>query len=129
MRSFLLALSLGLSTAVFAHEGHDATPGAVAAPHGGKVLSLPEMYLEVVKSDGAIKVYPLTHELKSIPTSEIKLSVKVELPKQKKASADVSAANDSWTIVVESKGAHRYTLFLNTEWKRKKGSTKYTVEK
>lgn len=128
MKSLCLAFCLCLSTSVFAHEGHGNVPGAVAAPHNGKILSLPELYLEVVKSDNSLKVYPFTHDLKPIPVSEVKISAKVELPKQKKTSAVITTDTDSWTISVDSKEARRFTLFLNAEWKGKKGSTKYTIE-
>ena len=128
MKRFLFVLIVGFSSPLFAHANHDDTPGNVVAPHGGKMLGVADIYLEVVKSDGSVKVYPVTHDLKAIALRDVKVSANVELPKQKKASAELKNDGEFWTVKVDAKGGRRYTLFFDVAWHGKKGSTKYTIE-
>lgn len=130
MKRLFLVFCLFMPSLTSAHEGHVKAPGDIAAPHGGKILAMPEIYLEVIKSDSGVTVYALTHDLKPIATEEIKLTAKVELPKQKvKSDANVESAGDSWTVTVDAKNARRVTLFFTADWKGKKGTAKHTIER
>lgn len=130
MKVLFLAVCLSLSTPTLAHDGHGDLPGSVSAPHGGKVLVLKDMYLEIVKSGTTLKVYPLTHDLKPIATSEVKLTAKIDLPKQKEATpAAISTTGDAWTIEVDAKKARRFTVLFSVSFNGKTGNTKYTVER
>ena len=130
MKVLFLAACLSLSTPTLAHDGHGDLPGSVAAPHGGKVLVLTDLYLEVVKTGTTLKVYPLTHDLKTIATSEVKLTAKIDLPKQKEPTpAAISTGGDAWTIEVDAKNARRFTVLFNVGFKGENGNTKYTVER
>ena len=77
----VLAALLVFQSPAFAHEGHDATPGAIQAPHGGVVQGTAELYLELVNEASGIKLYPLTHDLKPIPLKEVKVEAFAQRPR------------------------------------------------
>ena len=61
MKRFIAVLAAAaiFSQMSFAHEGHDKTPGAVSAPHGGVVKGTDHLYLELVNETGGVKIYSL----------------------------------------------------------------------
>lgn len=127
---FAVTLALVLShTAAFAHEGHDKTPGAIAAPHGGTVQGTSQLYLELVPSADGVKIYPMDHDGKPVAISDVKLEGTATFPKKSKADlVKFAPEGDAFVSKVAAKGAHRYTLNLNVEYKGKKEKAKFTVE-
>lgn len=127
---FAVTITLAFSqTLSFAHEGHNKTPGAIAAPHGGIVQGTNQLYLELVPSTDGVKIYPMDHDAKPVAVSDIKLEGTAAFPKKAKADpVKFAPEGDAFVAKVESKGAHRYTLNLNVEYKGKKEKAKFTVE-
>lgn len=114
---------------IYAHEGHDKTPGAVAAPHGGVVKGTDSLYWELVNESGGLKLYPLTHDLAPVPLKEIALAGTVTLPKKPKAEpVTFSQDGDAFSAKVDAKGAHRYALDLSVTYKGKKEKVKFQIE-
>lgn len=114
---------------VFAHEGHDKTPGAIAAPHGGAVQGTSSLYWELLSDSSGLKLYPLTHDLTPIEPKSISLSGTASFPKKPKAEPVTFAAqSDHFSAQVNSKGSHRYTLSLSFTYKGKKEKVKFQVE-
>lgn len=127
---FLAALALTFAQSPsLAHEGHDKTPGAVAAPHGGIVQGTNQLYLELVPSADGVKIYPMDHDVKPVALSEVKLDGTATFPKKSKGEpVKFSQEGDAFVAKIAAKGAHRYTLNLNVEYKGKKEKAKFTVE-
>ena len=125
----VLAVTASFSQMSLAHEGHDKTPGAVAAPHGGVVKGTDQLYMELVNETGGVKVYPLTHDSTPIPLKEITLSGSVTFPKKPKAeSVKFTQGDDHFTAKVDAKGAYRYSLDLVVTYRGKKEKLKFQVE-
>lgn len=69
MKKFLMiafafiAVFSNLNSVCSAHEGHDQIPGKIKSTKGGEVLQPYGKFLniEVVKLEGFIKIYPLSH--------------------------------------------------------------------
>ena len=124
----LAALFLAFGTA-HAHEGHDKTPGALAAPHGGQVKGTDHIYLELVSSGGEIKAYPLDHEMKPVPVADVKLDGKMSIPRKNKSEAvKFTAQADYFLAKVDAKGAHRYDLDVTITHGGKAEKLKFSVE-
>ena len=124
-----LILALTIQAAALAHEGHDKTPGSIAAPHGGIVQGTSHLYLELVSSTEGVKIYPMDHDAKPVPLTDVKLEGSVTFPKKPKAEGiKFAAEGDAFVAKVAAKGAYRYTLNLNVEHKGKKEKAKFTVE-
>lgn len=132
MRNLILTFTslAALTTAsVWSHEGHDKTPGSVAAPHGGVIQGTNSLYWELVSEAGGVKLYPLTHEVKPIPLSEITLSGSVTFPKKPKAEkVTLIAETEVFSAKVDAKGAYHYMLNLSFTYKGKKETVKFQVE-
>lgn len=131
MKQFLLAVMMviGIQQVGFAHEGHDKTPGAVAAPHGGIIQGTDQLYLELVNESGGIKIYPLTHETAAISLKEVTLQGAATFPKKLKAEpVTFTQSEDHFSAKVNAKGAYRYTLDLTVSYKGKKSKVKFQVE-
>lgn len=141
---FGLFSSFGLT-----HEGH-LVPGASqlqhGAQHGGTVKATSEVYFELTASDSTLKLYPMTHEFKPIPLSELKLKVTAQIPRQPKhlpiefsAHSDANP-RDSYFMGtfapnnVQNSGksgsprVHRYSLHVNVEYKGKTEKLIFQVE-
>lgn len=124
----LAALFLTFGTAQ-AHEGHDKTPGALAAPHGGMIKGSDHIYLELVSSAGEIKAYPLDHEMKPVPVADVKLDGKMSIPRKNKSEAvKFTAQADYFLAKVDAKGAHRYELDVTITHGGKAEKLKFSVE-
>ena len=79
---FICASLISLNLA-WSHEGHDKTPGAIAAVHGGMVEGKGHIYLELVSNSDEVKIYPFDHDQKPIPLSEIKkINGKMSFPRK-----------------------------------------------
>ena len=131
MRKFILLAMMifGIQQVTYAHEGHDKTPGAVSAPHGGVTQGTNQLYLELVSEAGGVKIYPLTHDLKPIAAKEVTLKASIIFPKQKKVEAiDFTQSNDYFSAKVNAKGAYRYTLDISVLYKGKKETVTFQVE-
>ncbi|MBN8538931.1 MAG: hypothetical protein J0L82_00990 [Deltaproteobacteria bacterium] len=119
-------LALGVASA---HEGHDKTPGALAAPHGGLVKGTDHIYLELVTESGGIKIYPLNHDTKPIPVADVKLEGKMSVPRKNKAeTVKFTVDGDHFVAKVDAKGAHRYDLDITVTHGGKAEKLKFSVE-
>lgn len=117
------------SLSAFSHEGHDKTPGALAAPHGGMVKGTDHIYLEVVSNQNEIKAYPLDHDMKPVPVADVKLDGKMLIPRKNKSEAvKFTAQADYFSAKVDSKGAHRYDLDVTITHGGKAEKLKFSVE-
>lgn len=130
MNKVILALLIaGFPFLAFSHEGHDKTPGAVAAPHGGMMKDLEHNYLELVTEGSSIKLYFYEHDLKPISAKDIKVDGSATFPKKSKAEKlAFTNEGESFSATVDAKGAHRYTLDLSVTSHGKKEKTKFNVE-
>lgn len=113
----------------FAHEGHDHTPGAVAAPHGGIMHDLEHMYLEFLVDAGGVKLYPYNHELEPLAISEVGIEGSATLPKKTKPEkVTFKPAGSGFSASFDAKGAHRYMLEVTVTYRGKKDKAKFNVE-
>ena len=113
----------------FAHEGHDKTPGAIAAPHGGIIQGTDHLYLELVNDASGLKLYPITHDMTAIPVKEIKLTATAMVPKKsKKEIVILTPEDDHFSGKYDAKGAHRYSLNVSLTYKGKKEKVTFQVE-
>ncbi len=112
-----------------AHEGHNKTPGAISAPHGGQVKGTDSLYLELVSDKDGFKLYPLTHEMKVVPAKEISLEAKVKFPK-KSGSENIKlmSSADFFEGKVNAEGAYRYTVEIKMTYQGKKDHLTFNVE-
>jgi hypothetical protein len=123
LASFIFALQL------FAHEGHNKTPGSLTAPHGGKIKGTSQLYIELVSDSKGFKLYTYDHDLKTIPVKEVKFDGKVKFPKQKKVETIKFNNSESFfEAVVDAKGTHRYTVDLKVKYIGKTESISFNVE-
>ncbi len=123
----IATLVIGLST--FAHEGHDKTPGALTAPHGGQLKGTSQLYVELVSDSSGFKIYTVDHELKTIPVKEVKIEGTAKLPKQKQSEKLALSTSESFLETkVDAKGSHRYTVDLKVTYKGKTESISFNVE-
>ena len=126
--TFLFASLLALNFA-WSHEGHDKTPGALAAPHGGLIKGTDHLYVELVSNQDGLKVYPLDHNMKAIPVADVKIDGKMSIPRKSKSEAvKFSAQSDYFEAKVDAKGAHRYDLDVTVTHGGKAEKVKFSVE-
>jgi len=124
-----MLLTLFFASVSMAHEGHDKSPGTMAAPHGGIVQGTSHIYLELVTKSDGVQVYPFDHEMKPVATKDVKLEGTVALPKKGKAeSVKFTTEGDAFVAKVDAKGAHRYSLDLAVTHGGKKEKVKFNVE-
>lgn len=130
MKLILLALViLALGTSVWAHEGHNKTPGALVSPHGGQIKGTSQLYLELVTDSQGLKLYTLDHDLKSLPANEVKIEGSLKWPRQKKSEKlNLAVQSSFFESKVDAKGSHRYTVDLKVTFKNKIESVSFTVE-
>ena len=130
MKNIIMALFAVVFTHVaFAHEGHDKTPGAISAPHGGIIQVAGHLYLELLANSEGLKIYPFDHDMKPLPLSELKFEGTISFPKKTKADPiSFEAQADYFSIKVDAKGAYRYTLNLKVTYKGKTENAKFNVE-
>lgn len=130
MKAFLFFLVMAInSLTVSAHEGHDKSPGAVAAPQGGLIQSSGELYIEVVQKSGAVDIFAYTHDLKAISPKELKVSGQVVLPRKTKGeTVKFEFLADRLTAKIDSKGSHRFELSLTVVHRNKTEKVKFNIE-
>lgn len=130
MTSYIsLFLALGFSLNLFAHEGHDKTPGTLAAPHGGIIKGTDHIYLEVVSGADGVKLYPLDHDMKAIAVADVKVEAKMSVPRKNKSEpVKFSPEGDHFLAKVDAKGAHRYDLDVTVTHGGKPEKLKFSVE-
>lgn len=128
-KKIILTTFLITTLNVFAHEGHDNTPGSLKANHGGTVKAGKEINLEYVVSGNELKLYPASHEGTDIAAAEVKLSGTGKLPKGKAENLKIELKNGTYTAPIDFKSAYRIEVIANTEYKGKKNSFKFQVEK
>lgn len=120
-------LALSLTSVSYAHEGHE-TPGSIKANHGGIVKPGKEINLEYVVSGTEVTLYPLDHDGKDLPASEVKLTATSKIPKGKVEQLTIESTNGFKTNV-DFKGAYRSEVVVTSEVKGKKDTFKFQVEK
>jgi len=130
MKTLITILAtLTIGTAAFAHEGHDKTPGAVTAPHGGQLKGTSQLYVELVSDASGFKLYTVDHELKTIPVKDVKIEGSVKLPKQKQSEKLALNTSESFLETkVDAKGSHRYSVDLKVTYKGKTEGVSFNVE-
>lgn len=130
MKLFIVTLTtILLSMTSMAHEGHDKTPGALSAPHGGQIKGTSQLYVELVSDQSGFKLYAVDHDLKTIPTKEVKIEGTMKLPKQKQSEKLAFNSSDSYLEAkVNAKGSHRYIVELNVNYKGKTEKLSFNVE-
>lgn len=121
----LLAFSLNL----MAHEGHDQTPGALKANHGGTVKAGKDINLEYVVSGNDLKLYPASHEGTDLAPAEVKLTATGKLPKGKPENLKIESKNGAFVAPIDFKSAYRIEVVATADYKGKKNTFKFQVEK
>lgn len=128
-KKVILAVVLLGSLNTFAHEGHDDAPGALKANHGGTVKAGKELNLEYVVSGTEVKLFPVSHDGKDLPTSDVKITATVKAPKGKAEAAKIEAKDGAYVTQVDFKGAYRLEMDVTADNKGKKSTFKFQVEK
>lgn len=113
----------------WSHEGHNKTPGALTAPHGGQIKGTDHLYMELVAESEGVKLYPLDHDLKPVALGDVKIEGSLQLPRNKKAEPlQWTPVENYYTAKVTAKGAHRYNVELKVSYKNKTEKFNFTVE-
>ncbi len=128
-KKIVLAVAILSSLNLMAHEGHDNTPGSLKANHGGTVKAGKEINLEYVVSGNELKLYPASHEGVDLAANEVKVSGTAKLPKGKAESLKVELKNGSYVAPIDFKNSYRIEVIATTEFKGKKDTFKFQVEK
>ena len=130
MRSLFFVIFLLMpATRMFAHEGHDKTPGVKSAPHGGILRGTDHAYIELVSSKSGIKIYPLDHDMKPLKLGSRGLSATYVLPPPKVADKLVlDDKGDHFIGAPNIKGAYKYDLLVTVTVSGKTEKVKFTVE-
>ncbi len=124
-----LMTALLIGQLAMSHEDHNHTPGAVTAPHGGKLKETSELYLELVADSERFKNYAMDHDMKSVALKDLKLEGTFKLPKKTKSETLVfQTAQDHFVAKVDAKGAHRYSVDLKVTLNNKTEKLKFNVE-
>lgn len=126
-----VALTTTLLTGLpaMAHEGHDKTPGAITAPHGGQLKGTSQLYVELVSDSTGFKLYIIDHDLKTISPKDVKIEGLTQLPKEKKTNQLVLNSSESYfESKVDAKGSHRYRTDLKVTYKGKTETVSFNVE-
>lgn len=129
LKKIIFAAALISSLSLFAHEGHNQTPGSLKANHGGTVKAGKEINLEFVVSGNELKLYPATHEGVDLAVSDVKLTGTSKLPKGKAETLKVETKNGTFIAALDFKTAYRIEVVATTEYKGKKDTFKFQVEK
>lgn len=114
---------------LFAHEGHDQTPGSLKANHGGTVKPGKEINLEYVVSGNELKLYPASHEGTDLSANDVKVTATAKLPKGKAEALKIETKNGVLVSSIDFKTAYRIEVVATTDYKGKKDSFKFQVEK
>lgn len=130
MKSLITIIAIlvtGLS--VLAHEGHDKTPGAITAPHGGQLKGTSQYYVELISDSSGFKLYTMDHDLKAIPIKDVKIEGSMRLPKKNQSQKlSLNTSESFLETKVDAKGSHRYIVDLKVTYKGKTESLSFNVE-
>lgn len=129
MKKILLLLTVIAFHTSYAHEGHNETPGAFKAIHGGTVLTGKEINLEYLTSGTEVKMYPVSHEGDTLNPLDVKLSATAKVPKGKAETVKLESKDGAYVGNVDLKKSHRAEVLVTTEIKGKKDTFKFQVEK
>lgn len=122
----VLIFSFGFANA---HEGHDKTPGLQSTRPGGTIKGTDRIYLELVSDKDGAQLYPMDHDKKAIPLSEVKMEAKMTIPRKNKTqNLKLTAQNDHFAAKVDAKGAHRYDLDVSVTHGGNTEKLKFSVE-
>lgn len=126
----ILATILMIGTLnAFAHEGHDETPGALKANHGGVVKSGKEINLEYVVKGDTVELYPASHDGKDLPVADVTLTGTAKPSKGKPAPLKFESKNGAYLAKIDFKGAYRVEVQVIADNKGKQSTFKFQVEK
>lgn len=128
-KKILFTSLFAISMHAMAHEGHNQTPGSLKANHGGTVKAGKEINLEFVTSGSELKLYPASHEGEDLPATEVKLTATGKLPKGKAEALKIEVKNGVYTAPIDFKSAYRVEVVATTDYKGKKDTFKFQVEK
>lgn len=130
MKQIFIFLTLIFSFIIVnAHEGHDKTPGYQSSRPGGTIKGTDHIYLELVSDQGSVKLYPMDHDKKPIPLSDIKMEGKMTIPRKNTTQVlKFTTQNDHIAAKVDAKGAHRYDLEVTVTHGGKSEKLKFSVE-
>lgn len=124
-----ILMTVFMPLSLMAHEGHDKSPGAVVAPHGGMVQSASHIMLELVSTSDGVEIYPFDHDMKPLNTKDVKIEGTINLPKKSKSEIlKFVIQGEAFTAKINAKGAHRYILDLMASHAGKKEKIKFSVE-
>ena len=112
-----------------AHDGHNQTPGSLKANHGGTVKAGKEINLEFVVVGNELKLYPASHEGTDIAAVEVKVTGTGKLPKGKPENLRIEIKNGAFATPIDFKTAYRMEVIATTDYKGKKDTFKFQVEK
>ncbi len=128
-KKIVIVMAILGSLNVFAHEGHDQTPGAIKSNHGGVVKAGKVINLEYVISGSEVKLFPVNHDGKDLTAAEVKLTVTTKLPKGKSESVKTESKDGVFVAMVDFKTAYRIEMNVEADVKGKKSAFKFQVEK
>ena len=117
------------SPSLFAHEGHDETPGQLRSQFGGVVKGGKQLNIELVTEGNKINVYPLAHGSEMINPVELKVNASAKAPKGALSSLKLTPKNKGYEGEVDFKNASRLELEVKTVYQGKSDSFKFQVEK
>lgn len=120
---------MATSLTVFAHEGHNNAPGSLKANHGGTVKAGKEINLEYVVKGNELKIYPASHEGADLAATDVKVTATAKLPKGKAEAIKLEAKEGAFVTTVDFKSAYRVEMVVSTDYKGKKDTFKFQVEK
>lgn len=128
-KKMMLSIFLLGALNAFSHEGHDSTLGSLKANHGGNVKVGKEINLEFVVLGNELKLYPASHEGIDLSTTEVKLTGTSKLPKGKSENLKIEIKNGAYIATIDFKTAYRIEVIVIAEFKGKKDTFKFQVEK
>lgn len=128
MKNLLLLIATLLSLSIWAHEGHNQTPGSVKSKHGGVVSLGKQLNLEVLVNGTNVTLYPLTHESNDLKAADIKIDAIAKPRKGNTYPVIFKAEKLGFSTDVDLKGLNRVELEINIELAGKKDKFKVQVE-
>lgn len=125
----LTTVFMVVSINTFAHEGHDETPGALKANHGGVVKPGKVINLEYVIKGDSVELYPASHEGADLPLTDVVLTGTAKPSKGKATPLKFESKNGAYLAKVDFKGAYRVEVQVVADNKGKKSTFKFQVER
>lgn len=119
MKKIIFSLIIILPTLVFAHEGHNQTPGSLKSLHGGIVQAGKEINLEVIINGAQVTLFPTSHEGQDIPAKDLKIEATAKPKKNAPYSLKLVSEKNGYTTTVDLKGANRLPVTVTTKFNGK----------